>query len=61
MFGKSPREPQKPVMSDLQDIELTPPTTSNLNPPQDTLIQKELDAVEENELVLRDHYWSAHD
>jgi hypothetical protein len=52
MFGKSPREPQKPTMSDLQDIKLTPPPTStNLNSPQNTLLQKETEAVETNELV----------
>ena len=50
MFGKSPREPQKPNMSDLQDIKLSPPATSNLNLPQDTLLQTEK-VVEENELV----------
>ena len=50
MFGKSPREPQKPNMSDLQDIKLSPPATSNLNSPQDTLLQTEK-IVEENELV----------
>lgn len=52
MFGKSPREPQKPTMSDLQDIKLSPPpTVPNLNSPQDTLVQPEKIAPEENELV----------
>jgi hypothetical protein len=53
MFGKSPREPQKPTMSDLQDIKLTPPpTTTNVNSPQDTLLQTKTEVVETNELVL---------
>ncbi|MGD1919229.1 MAG: hypothetical protein ACFCAD_10245 [Pleurocapsa sp.] len=51
MFGKSPREPQKPSMSDLKDIKLSPPPTVNLSSPQDTLLQKENTAVEQNELV----------
>ncbi|MGL6339357.1 MAG: hypothetical protein ACRC80_09485 [Waterburya sp.] len=52
MFGKSPREPQKPTMSDLQDIKLTPPpTTANANSPQDTLLQNKTEVVETNELV----------
>lgn len=50
MFGKSPREPQKPTMSDLQDIKLSPPSSVNLNSPQDTLLQKD-SLVEDNELV----------
>ena len=58
MFGKSPREPQKPTMSDLKDIKLTPPTTTNapsdqrvnLTPPQDTLLQTE-EIIEDKELV----------
>jgi hypothetical protein len=49
MFGKSPREPQKPTMSDLKDIKLSPPAT-NLNPPQDTLLQTE-EITEDKELV----------
>ena len=51
MFGKSPREPQKPTMTDLQDIKLSPPASVNLNSPQDTLLQKDTVIVEENELV----------
>ncbi len=51
MFGKSPREPQKPTMSDLQDIKLTPPTVVNSTSPQDTLLQTEAEMVESNELV----------
>ena len=51
MFGKSPREPQKPTISDLKDIKLTPPTTDNLASPQDTLLQTETEVVESNELV----------
>ena len=51
MFGKSPREPQKPTMSDLKDIELSPPPTVNLKSPQDTLLQTENVVVEQNELV----------
>jgi hypothetical protein len=52
MFGKSPREPQKPTMSDLQDIKLTPPlTTTNANSPQDTVLQNKTEVVETNELV----------
>ncbi|MGL5794299.1 MAG: hypothetical protein ACRC06_07795 [Waterburya sp.] len=52
MFGKSPREPQKPTMSDLQDIKLTPPpTTANANSLQDTLLQNKTEVVETNELV----------
>ena len=50
MFGKSPREPEKPTMSDLKDIKLSPPTTANLTPPQDTLLQTE-EVVEDKELV----------
>ena len=53
MFGKSPREPQKPNMSDLKDIKLSPPTTSttaNITSPQDTLLQTE-EALEDKELV----------
>ena len=44
MFGKSPREPQKPTVSDLKDIKLSPPTMptpANLNPPQETRLQTE--------------------
>ncbi|MEM8828364.1 MAG: hypothetical protein AAGE96_03280 [Cyanobacteria bacterium P01_G01_bin.19] len=51
MFGKSPREPQKPTMSDLKDIKLSPPPSANLTPPQDTLLQTESTVVEQNELV----------
>lgn len=51
MFGKSPREPQKPTMSDLKDIKLSPPPSVNLTPPQDTLLQAESTVVEQNELV----------
>ena len=51
MFGKSPREPQKPTISDLKDIKLTPPTTPNLTTPQDTLLQTETEVLESNELV----------
>ena len=50
MFGKSPREPQKPTMSDLQDIKLSPPATTNLNSPTNTVLQTE-EIVVENELV----------
>lgn len=51
MFGKSPREPQKPTRSDLKDIKLSPPTTTpNLNPPQDTILSTE-EVVEDRELV----------
>ena len=50
MFGKSPREPEKPTMSDLKDIKLSPPTTANLTPPQDTLLQTE-EIIEDKELV----------
>jgi len=41
MFGKSPREPQKPKMSDLQDIKLSPPIPVDQSSPQDTLLQTE--------------------
>ncbi|WP_019504347.1 hypothetical protein [Pleurocapsa sp. PCC 7319] len=59
MFGKSPREPQKPKASDLQDIKLSPPANSppannvNSTSPQDTLLQTETVNIEEeeNELV----------
>ena len=51
MFGKSPREPQKPTMSDLQDIKLSPPPAVDLKSPQDTLLQTENTIVEQNELV----------
>ena len=50
MFGKSPREPQKPTMSDLKDIKLSPPSSVNLTPPQDTLLQTE-EITEDQELV----------
>ena len=50
MFGKSPREPQKPTMSDLQDIKLSPPATTNLNSPQNTVLQTE-GIIVDNELV----------
>lgn len=50
MFGKSPREPEKPTTSDLKDIKLSPPTTANLTPPQDTLLQTE-EIAEDKELV----------
>ena len=52
MFGKSPREPQKPTVSDLKDIKLSPPTVptkTNLTPPQDTLLQTT--EIEDLELV----------
>ena len=53
MFGKSPREPQKPTMSDLQDIKLSPPPPVSLNSPQDTLLQKDtINVIEENENEL---------
>ena len=54
MFGKSPREPQKPKASDLQDIKLSPPANNvNSTSPQDTLLQTETVNIEEeeNELV----------
>lgn len=50
MFGKSPREPQKPTMSDLTDIKLSPPAPVNLTPPQDTRLQTE-EILAEKELV----------
>ncbi len=50
MFGKSPREPQKPTMSDLKDIQLSPPPPANLTNPQDTLLQTK-EIVDEPELV----------
>ncbi|MEL6501270.1 MAG: hypothetical protein AAFR62_20760 [Cyanobacteria bacterium J06629_2] len=50
MFGKSPREPQKPTMSDLKDIKLSPPSTVNLTTPQDTLLQTK-EITEDKELV----------
>jgi hypothetical protein len=50
MFGKSPREPQKPTMSDLKDIKLSPPAPVNLTPPQDTPLQAE-EFTEDKELV----------
>jgi len=49
MFGKSPREPEKPTMSDLKDIQLSPPTTTNLTNPQDTLLQTE--AITEDQAI----------
>lgn len=52
MFGKSPRQPQKPTMSDLQDIKLTPPPTTTSINSQDTLIQTKTEVIESNELVL---------
>ena len=50
MFGKSPREPQKPSMSDLKDIKLSPPAAANLTSPQDTLLQTE-EIVEDKDVV----------
>lgn len=53
MFGKSPREPQKPTMSDLKDIKLSPPTVpnrANITPTQDTRLQTE-EIIEDKELV----------
>lgn len=57
MFGKSPREPQKPTMSDLKDIKLSPPAATNLTrdpagltTPQDTLLQTE-EITEDRELI----------
>ncbi|MEL6438392.1 MAG: hypothetical protein AAFQ80_03905 [Cyanobacteria bacterium J06621_8] len=50
MFGKSPREPEKPTMSDLKDIKLSPPISSSLTTPQDTLLATE-EIIEEPELV----------
>ena len=50
MFGKSPREPQKPTMSDLKDIQLSPPPSANLKNTQDTLLQTK-EIVEDKELV----------
>ena len=53
MFGKSPREPQKPTMSDLKDIKLSPPKmpqAANLTPVQDTLLQTP-ETLEDRELV----------
>ena len=50
MFGKSPREPQKPTMSDLQDIKLSPPTKTSINSPQNTVLQTE-EIIADNELV----------
>lgn len=50
MFGKPPREPQKPTMTDLKDIKLSPPPTANLTPPQDTLLQTN-EIIEDQELV----------
>ncbi|HEY9770897.1 MAG TPA: hypothetical protein V6C71_20795 [Coleofasciculaceae cyanobacterium] len=50
MFGKSPREPQKPTMSDLKDIKLSPPAATNLTSPQDTFLQTE-EIVEDKEVV----------
>ncbi|PSB12173.1 hypothetical protein C7B62_02740 [Pleurocapsa sp. CCALA 161] len=51
MFGKSPREPQKPNLSDLKDIKLSPPTPTpvDLTSPQDTLLQTS--EIEDKELV----------
>jgi hypothetical protein len=46
MFGKSPREPQKPKMSDLQDIKLSPPISVDQSSPQDTLLQTEPEVTE---------------
>lgn len=50
MFGKSPREPEKPTMSDLKDIKLSPPASTNLTSPQDTLLQTE-EIIEDKEVV----------
>ncbi|NJK54741.1 MAG: hypothetical protein HC939_01615 [Pleurocapsa sp. SU_5_0] len=51
MFGKSPREPQKPNLSDLKDIKLSPPTSTpvDLTSPQDTLLQTS--EIEDKQLV----------
>ena len=51
MFGKSPREAQKPTVSDLKDIKLSPPSAVDLKS-QETLLQtEESTIVESNELV----------
>jgi hypothetical protein len=52
MFGKSPREPQKPNLSDLKDIKLSPPAPNpvDLTSPQDTLLQTS-EIIEDRELV----------
>ena len=50
MFGKSPREPQKPTVSDLKDIKLSPTASTDLNPPQDTVLQTK-EVIEDRELV----------
>jgi hypothetical protein len=54
MFGKSPREPQKPNLSDLKDIELSPtntvPNKVDVTSPQDTLLQTS-EIIEDKELV----------
>jgi hypothetical protein len=54
MFGKSPREPQKPNLSDLKDINLSPPNTVpntvDVTSPQDTLLQTS-EIIEDKELV----------
>ena len=50
MFGKSPREPQKPTMSDLNDIQLSPPAPTNLTTPQDTQLQTK-EIIEDKEIV----------
>lgn len=53
MFGKPPRESQKPNISDLKDIKLSPPTQVtqvNLTPAQNTLLQTEV-MSEDKELV----------
>ncbi|MDJ0570546.1 MAG: hypothetical protein QNJ53_16085 [Pleurocapsa sp. MO_192.B19] len=55
MFEKSPREPQKPQTSDLQDIELSSPANANFISPQDTqdtLIQPQVKIAEENKNEL---------
>lgn len=49
MFGKSPREPQKPTLSDIKDIKLSPPTTPVTTPQNTQLLTEEM--IEDRELV----------
>ena len=54
MFGKSPREAQKPKVSDLKDIKLSPPSAPSAVDlkAQETLLQtEESTIIESNELV----------
>ena len=54
MFGKPPREPQKPETPNLKDVKLTPKTVVDLNSQQDTLVQPKANTTNEQSELVRD-------